>query len=305
MDLNLKFFDIDAIPVDAVILIIGRRGTGKSVIAKDILSRKTYLRRGICISPTETGNSAWGKHIPKKYISTEYDKRITENLNNLQRTTKLRDTVDPTRPEPVFAVFDDCAFESAFFKDKPTKFIFMNGRHFNIFSVITIQYSMDVPRNLRANADFVFVLMDNIVTNRQRLYESFFGMFPNFKVFEKTFLDCTENNECLVLDNRKATNDIEKCVFWYKAELKDNFRLGTAKDWAYQKILEDHKEELEKRAQKKKQIQMRRSRAPKDFQSAFSRKKKNEVDFNVVKLYPGHDQNSEQTDDEENSSGYE
>jgi hypothetical protein len=44
---------------------------------------------------------------------------------------------------------------------------------------------------------------------------------------------CTENYECLVLDNTAKSNKITDCVFWYKAPVRRNFRVGGAAFWQY------------------------------------------------------------------------
>ena len=45
--------------------------------------------------------------------------------------------------------------------------------------------------------------------------------------------NCTEDYECMVLDNTKTSNQIEDCVYWYKAPLRKNFRIGSPKLWEY------------------------------------------------------------------------
>ena len=59
----------------------------------------------------------------------------------------------------------------------------MNGRHFKILFLITMQYPLGIPPNLRSNIDYVFILRDNTVGNRKRIYENYAGMFPNFDIF--------------------------------------------------------------------------------------------------------------------------
>jgi hypothetical protein len=44
---------------------------------------------------------------------------------------------------------------------------------------------------------------------------------------------CTENYECLVLDNTSKSNKITDCVFWYKSPIRRNFRVGGPAFWAY------------------------------------------------------------------------
>jgi hypothetical protein len=46
---------------------------------------------------------------------------------------------------------------------------------------------------------------------------------------------CTENYECLVLDNTVKSNKIQDCVFWYKATVRKNFRVGSPQLWQMHK----------------------------------------------------------------------
>ena len=42
---------------------------------------------------------------------------------------------------------------------------------------------------------------------------------------------CTENYECLVLDNTVKSNKIQDCVFWYKATVRKGFKVGSPQLW--------------------------------------------------------------------------
>lgn len=119
-----------------------------------------------------------------------------------------------------------------FLKDPCIRQCFMNGRHWKIFFMLTMQYCMDLPPALRANVDYVFLLRENILQNREKLYKSFFGIFPSFDMFNKVMDACTENYECLVLDNTVRSNKIQDCVFWYKASVRKNFKVGGEDLWA-------------------------------------------------------------------------
>ena len=130
-----------------------------------------------------------------------------------------------------FLLLDDCMYDNKFMRDTCIRQCFMNGRHWKIFFMLTMQYCMDLPPALRANVDYVFVLRENIIQNREKLYKSFFGIFPTFDMFNKVMDSCTENYECLVLDNTSKSNRIEDCVFWYKANLHKNFKVGAPEYW--------------------------------------------------------------------------
>ena len=62
-------------------------------------------------------------------------------------------------------------------RDQNIRSLFMNGRHYKILFIITMQYALGVPPSLRTNIDYVFILRENYVSNRKRLYEHYVGMF--------------------------------------------------------------------------------------------------------------------------------
>ncbi len=109
----------------------------------------------------------------------------------------------------------------------------MNGRHFKILFMITMQYALGIPPNLRTNIDYVFILRENYVSNRKKLYEHYAGMFPNFEMFCQVMDQCTENFECLVINNNAKSNKLHEQVFWYKAEPHDDVKLGSREYWDF------------------------------------------------------------------------
>ena len=58
-------------------------------------------------------------------------------------------------------------------------------------------------------------------------------MFPTFEMFCETMDQCTENFECLVIDNTSKSNKIEDQVYWYKADKVPNFKIGANEFWEY------------------------------------------------------------------------
>ena len=78
-----------------------------------------------------------------------------------------------------------------------------------------------------------FILRENIWSNRKRLYDHYAGMFPTFEMFCETMDQCTENYECLVIDNTSKSNKIEDQVFWYKADMTPDFKIGAPQFWQY------------------------------------------------------------------------
>jgi hypothetical protein len=107
----------------------------------------------------------------------------------------------------------------------------MNGRHIDMVTLITMQYPLGVPPNLRTNIDFVFILRENNISNRKRIYDNYAGMFPTFDMFCQFMDQCTEKYECLVIANGVQSNKLDDQVFWYKASDHPGFKLCDDSLW--------------------------------------------------------------------------
>jgi len=140
-------------------------------------------------------------------------------------------TIDPR----AFLILDDCMYNKSVTKDKNIRCIFMNGRHYKIFLLITMQHGLGLPPDLRSNIDYVFIFRNNIVKEREKIYNHYAGMFPTFDVFNQVMNQCTENFECLVIDNKIQSNNINDNVYWYKAQ-DSNYKLCSQNLWEMQAL---------------------------------------------------------------------
>ena len=221
MTLELKKFNMRNIKFEAkkdscgpVIVLIGRRDTGKSYLVRDILYYQQDIPIGTVISGTEAGNGFYSKHVPKLFIHDEYNSAIVENILKRQKQvikqikreteTYKRSNIDGR----TFVILDDCLYDAGWTKDKMMRLLFMNGRHWKVMLIITMQYPLGIPPNLRTNIDYVFILREPYIANRKRIYENYAGMFPTFESFTQVMDQCTENFECLVINNNSKSNKL-------------------------------------------------------------------------------------------------
>lgn len=232
--LNIRQFDPTTIRDGSVAGIIGKRGTGKSVIVKDIMFHKKTIPMGLVMSGTEDGNSYYSRFVPDSFVFSEFDKGALERL--VERQKRL---AKQNKAGRVFVVLDDLMYDKRIMKEKVMRQLLMNGRHWNIFMIVTAQYPADLgPPEIRSNCDYIFACRETIHQNRERLYRMFFGIFPSFDDFCRVFAACTENYGVLVLDNTKQTNNIEDVVFWYKATVREdarNYKMGHPSFWKFHK----------------------------------------------------------------------
>ena len=257
MTLELKKFDMKNISFKPsenkgpVVVLIGKRDTGKSFLVRDLLYYHQDIPIGTVISGTEEGNGFYGKMVPRLFVHHEYNTSIIENILKRQRTVLKevkkemaaykRTTIDPR----AFVILDDCLFDGSWTRDKMMRLLFMNGRHWKIMLVITMQYPLGIPPMLRTNIDYVFILRENYIANRKRIYENYAGMFPTFESFVQVMDQCTENYECLVINNNVKSNKLHDQIFWYKAEPHTNFKLGSKEFWEISKdIASDDEDEI-------------------------------------------------------------
>ena len=255
MTLELKKFDMKSISFKPnenkgpVVVLIGKRDTGKSFLVRDLLYYQQEIPIGTVISGTEEGNGFYAKMVPKLFVHNEYNTAIIENILKRQRTvlkqikkeieTYKRSTIDPR----AFVILDDCLYDNTWARDKMMRLLFMNGRHWKVMLVITMQYPLGIPPTLRTNIDYVFILRENYIANRKRIYENYAGMFPTFESFCQVMDQCTENYECLVINNNSKSNKLHDQVFWYKADNHNDFRLGAKEFWELSKNLTDEDED--------------------------------------------------------------
>ena len=85
MEIQLKKFDISQIKDDKVVVLIGKRDTGKSFLCKDILYHHQNIPVGQVISGTEGANQFYSKMIPKLFIHNEFDTQIIQNMIKRQK----------------------------------------------------------------------------------------------------------------------------------------------------------------------------------------------------------------------------
>jgi hypothetical protein len=257
MTLELRKFDMKHISFrpdenkGPVVVLIGRRDTGKSFLVRDLLYYHQDIPIGTVISGTEAGNGFYSQHVPKLFIHDEYCTAIIENVLKRQKTVLKQVKKDMTsygrsRIDPrTFVILDDCLYDASWTKDKMMRLLFMNGRHWKVMLVITMQYPLGVPPNLRTNIDYVFILREPYIANRRRIWENYAGMFPTFESFCQVMDQCTENYECLVINNNSKSNKLQDQIFWYKAESHPDFRLGSKEFWAISKDLDSDDDEVQ------------------------------------------------------------
>jgi hypothetical protein len=233
--LQIKKFNISDMCEHATMAMIAKRASGKSYLTREILYHLRKIPAAIAISRTEKLNKFYSKFIPDSYIYSEYDSDI---LNKIYQRQSLLNNINKERIENnknelddrLMLIMDDCmSSKGSWLKDPNILELFFNGRHHHLSFILTMQFSLGIPPELRSNFDYIFLLAEDMTSNRKRLYDHYAGMFPTFDIFQQVFNEITEDYGVMVINNRVHSKNITDKVFWYKAKPVPDFSLGSEK----------------------------------------------------------------------------
>lgn len=231
-------------PEYSVILIIGKRRTGKSTLIRDILYYKKNVKSCVIFSGTEEGNGFYGDIIPPIFIYKDFKEDVIESIFESQRKQLKK---NPNKLEEIVLILDDMMYDNKFMNNKVVRELFMNGRHWHITLIIAMHYIMDIKPALRSNVDLVITTKEHILDNVIKLYKCFFGIFKNHKIFYQVLTKTTMDYHVLVLDNSKTDPNVESTVFWYKAKSTRRFHNPFPKLWKhYRHVVRKEKEYRQK-----------------------------------------------------------
>jgi len=160
MTLELKKFDMKRIVFNKdenkgpVIVLIGRRDTGKSYLVRDLLYHQRDIPIGTVISGTESANQFYSSHVPPVLIHGKFETEIIANILKRQKSvmTQVKHQMDIYKKCSIdprtFVILDDCLYDSSWSRNELMRMIFMNGRHWKIMLIITMQYPLGIPPQL-------------------------------------------------------------------------------------------------------------------------------------------------------------
>jgi len=234
--LSIKKFNIHEMVDHCTIAMIAKRATGKSFLTREIMYHKRNIAAAVAISRTEKLNSFYSDFIPDAYIFSEYDSDILSKIYQRQsqmnedNKRRIKDGKSP-KDDSIMLIMDDCmSSKGTWLKDQNILELFFNGRHHHLAFILTMQFSLGIPPEMRSNIDYVFLLAEDVTSNRKRLYDHYAGMFPTFDIFQQVFSDITENYGVMVINNRVHSKNITDKIFWYKAKSEvPNFKIGSSK----------------------------------------------------------------------------
>lgn len=202
--------------------IIGKPGSGKSVLIKYILHcKKHIIPAAVIVSGSEESNHFYSKIFPELFIFEQYKKEIIENIYKRQKLA-----IEHFDHPWLVLVMDDCMDDVRIFNDPVMIGLFKNSRHWNLLSIFANQYVLDFKPCIRSNIDGVFIFREPNNTNREKIYKNFASIIPTYDLFCILMNELTTDYTCIYINNQTNSNNWVECVFWMKAEIVDDFKFG-------------------------------------------------------------------------------
>lgn len=232
---DLTEFNPDDIKLDGTVVAVGKRRTGKSWVFRNLMYlMKDKLPAGIVISQTDELNKFWRQYIPSKYIYPKYEPEILDAVFKRQKKI-LNDNglTDEEKDEkaPFFVLLDDVISDQRLKYDANLMELFVAGRHYRLFVLITTQYAKAITPTLRGNTDYCFIMKTIQQRQREALWEDF-GDFLTKDAFAQILDAYTEDNEVLVIDTcPEHTVDPLEMLYWWKAQDPGEFKMGSEEYW--------------------------------------------------------------------------
>ena len=232
---DLQEFDPSEMKIDATIVAVGKRRTGKTWVFRNIMYLfKDKFQSGLVISQTDELNKFWQQYVPKKFIFNKYDPEILQAV--FRRQKKILNDVNKTDAEkdkeaPFFILLDDVISDQRLKYDEALMELFVAGRHYRLFVLITTQYAKAITPILRGNTDYCFMMKCIQQRQLEALWEDF-GSFLTKDAFAQIVNAYTEDNEVLVV-NTCPEQEVDPLTMlgWWKAQDCGPFHMGSEEFW--------------------------------------------------------------------------
>lgn len=227
--LQIKEFKLEDIADNASIMMIAKRGSGKSWVCRELMLNYKKMSAGIVIAPTDKLNGFYKQFFSDVFVHNKYKSSIFEKLLFRQMKILEKKKQHPNLKPEIFVVMDDClSSKKTWIKDGPIMEVLYNGRHYKITYILTMQYPLGISPDLRSQFEYIFLLKDDIHSNLKKIYEHYAGIFPTYDSFHQVYTQLTADHGCMVIVNTErhkkpieGTSFLDK-IFWFKANNIEN-----------------------------------------------------------------------------------
>jgi hypothetical protein len=232
---HIREFPIHKIPDSCTFVVIAAPGMGKTRFVEDLCYANKHKYPAVRVwCGTEDTQGRYKRFTKPLYITNEY--KTEEHENGVIRQ-KLCKSEKCKNGKAIF-ILDDCNTDRKIFQSPLMKGQFKNGSQWwDCLFILASHYVFDMPPDLRKTVSYVAIFKETSVEERQKLHKNF-AIGCTFPEFCDLMDQITGDYTCIIFDKRSQSNNIEECVYYYKARLHDDIKWSLGCD-EYKKWSDD------------------------------------------------------------------
>lgn len=188
----------------ASILVIGKRGSGRSTVVSSILNKysEDFLTNSLIISPNERLTPFYKNKFPSTRIETEYKQDFIEEYLNAGSGA---------------IILDNClAGVKSWKNDLYLMELIHHAKYYNKLLIFVSSFPFGFDQDTRNSFDYVFLLQEDFFSNQKRMYDHYAGMYETFDLFRNDFVNLTKNFNAMVINQNSGKNNNDQ-ISWYNA----------------------------------------------------------------------------------------
>ena len=220
---GIGIFNIEKIRAGSTVMIIGRRNTGKTTTALDILWHNRDIPLGLIVDGEEE-YSRYKQVIPSRFRHEEYNESIPRAVAKRQKAMiRKNDTGVDTRG---FCVLDDCIYLPSWLHNKYIHYILKNRKELNLLFIVATIYGYGLTTKSSDVFDYVFLSIERYPTMLKLIHKQIAPTFLSYEILV-ALMHCLDWDETklLVIDNTTQSQRMEDRIFLFKPTPRPDLRL--------------------------------------------------------------------------------
>lgn len=215
-DYGIDYFNVDKMRKNPVILVIGKRCSGKTALINQLIKRMNFtdMNQGLIVSRNDKTGQFYSECYPNANV--EYSLNNNSFSKFLEKQTNIINDESIT-DKSGYVIIEDCLSRTKETTESSVWEALMNGRNYHLTTIVSMQVPK-LPQDIGLNVDYIFIMNQDSAINRELCWKKFCGVFPSYDAFHQSFIKCTDSDKykCMVIDNMSSSDKVSDKVYWFQ-----------------------------------------------------------------------------------------